>query len=208
MRFILLTEGQTEKQALGPFLKRWLDPRLHHPVGVKVVPFRGYAQLTRKLVRRAQMHLDGPGRDQVIAVIGLLDLYGPAFYPDDKRTADERYDWGVRHFEREVNRPSFLMFFAVHELEAWLLSQPSLLPDPVRAALPGRASQPEAINFDEPPAKLLDRLYKAKLGKPYKKVTYGAALFPRLDPDVAITKCPRLRSMLEQMLRLARATGL
>src|SRR5437879_3271947 len=99
------------------------------------------------------------------------------------------------------------MFFAVHELEAWILSQPQLLPPTVRNALPGKATEPESINFKEPPAKLFDRLYRSGTGRDYKKLVYGKALFESLDPFVACKKCPHLKSMLDEMLRLAKASG-
>jgi hypothetical protein len=154
------------------------------------------------------MYLDGPQRDEIVAVIGLLDLYGPDFYPDQVTSASERHDWAVEHIQQEVNREDFRMFFAVHEYEAWLLSQPTILPAEVRSAIPGRATQPETVNFVEPPAKLLDRIYKARLRRTYKKTTYGKELFRELDPAVAVQRCPYLRSMLEEMLRLAKAAGL
>ena len=53
------------------------------------------------------MYLEGPQKDDIIAVIALLDLYGPTFYPDDKRTAEERYDWAKKDLEGKVNHPKF-----------------------------------------------------------------------------------------------------
>jgi len=78
----------------------------------------------------------------------------------------------------------------------------------VRRAFPGRIAQPEQVNFDEPPAKLLSALYNRRLKQDYKKVTDGKDLFARLDPAVAVNKCPHLKAMLEEMLTLARAAGL
>jgi hypothetical protein len=134
----------------------------------------------------------------------LLDLYGPTFYPSHLTSAQERYEWAVTEIERKVSHPKFRMFFAVHELEAWILSQPQLLPEPVRRALPGRVNAPESIDFEEPPAKLLERLYTSHTGRSYKKRTYGSELFRKLDPSVAYEKCPHLAEMLEHMLTMAR----
>ena len=100
------------------------------------------------------------------------------------------------------------MFFAVHEFEAWLLSQPTIFPRDIVATLPGKIAQPETVDFDEPPAKLLDRIYKARTKRTYKKTTYGKELFAKLDPLVAVKKCPRLNEMLTEMLRLAKGAGL
>jgi hypothetical protein len=73
--------------------------------------------------------------------------------------------------------------------------------------LPVKAVNPETVNFDEPPAKLLERLYSQKTGRRYKKVTNGRELFGRLDPGVAYGKCPRLKELLDKMLELAEAAG-
>lgn len=209
MTFVLLVEGQTEKESAAAFLKRWLDPQLKQAVRISVVSFHGYAELARKMASKAKMYLEGPRQAEIIAVVGLMDLYGPNFYPKDKTTTDERYVWGKAHFEREVGHDRFRMFFAVHEFEAWLLSQPDIFPKDVRNALRNATiSQPERVNFNEPPANLLDRIYKQVTRKNYKKTTYGSQLFRRLDPMAAVPKCPYLKAMLKEMLRLAKAAEL
>ncbi len=63
--------------------------------------------------------------------------------------------------------------------------------------------QPETINFNEPPSHLLERLYRDKLRHTYKKVVNGKELFDRSDPEIAYNKCPRLKELLDEMLRLA-----
>jgi hypothetical protein len=208
MRFILLVEGRTERDSAAAFLKRWLDPQLRQPVGIQAVPFDGYADLVRKMATKARMHLNGPKRSEIVAVIGLLDLYGPTFYPPDKATADERFAWGKEHFEKEVDLEKFRLFFAVHEFEAWLLCQPDIFSQEIKNALLNKVPHPERVNFNEPPAKLLDRIYKKQTKRSYKKTTYGKQLFAKLDPAVAIGKCPYLKAMLDEMLSLARAAGL
>lgn len=208
MKFILLVEGNTEKQAAAQFLKRWLDPQLSDRVGIHVVRFNGYSQLLQKVVARAQEFLDGPKNDDIIAVIGLLDLYGPTFYPDDCTTAEQRRTWAIQQIERDVDRNRFRMFFAVHEFEAWLLAQPTIFPTEVGRIFPSKTNQPETVNFTGPPAKLLNRLYTQATRREYKKVTHGRDLFAKLDPGVAVAKCPRLSEMLREMLRLAKEAGL
>ncbi len=206
MKFIVLAEGATEKVAVAGFLKRWLDSQLKTgKVRVEPVPLSGWANFNKEVVKRARAHLDGPESDQTIAVIGLLDLYGPTFWPRSCRTPRDHHDWGVKHFENAVNRPKFRMFFAVHEVEAWILSQPELLPTEVRASLTKLAAKPESVNFDHPPSKRLAAAYYSKMGRSYKKTADGTALFQKLDPQIAADKCPRLRSMLNELLRLAEA---
>lgn len=208
MKFILLVEGKTERDAAAAFLKRWLDPQLRQPVGIQTVPFDGYADLVRKMATKARMYLEGPKQSEICGVVGLLDLYGPNFYPPEKSTADERFAWGKAHFEKEVNLDRFRLFFAVHEFEAWLLSQPDIFSREIKNALPGKIAQPERVNFVEPPAKLLDRIYKQQTRRNYKKTTYGKQLFAKLDPAVATEKCPCLKALLDEMLEMAKAAGL
>jgi len=207
VKFILFCEGETERKALPAFLRRWLDPRLSVPVGIQPVRFDGWSELIDDAPVKAELYLAGPRSDDVVGVIGLLDLYGPTIYPGGVETIAGRYDWMKKHVESKVNLPRFRMFCAVHEIEAWLLSDPQLLPQKVAAALPGKAGNPETVNFSEPPSKLLKKLYRAKTGSGYKKVVYGTGLFSRLDPDTACAKCPYLAELLDEMLQMAKDVG-
>ena len=80
-------------------------------------------------------------------------------------------------------------------------------PPNIRNAFPGRVAEPETVNFDETPAKLLDRLYRQHTRRSYKKVTNGRQLFSNLDPATAYEKCPHLRALLDAMLALAHNGG-
>lgn len=203
MKFVLFVEGHTEDKALPAFLKRWLDPRLNSPVGIQTVRFDGWSELFRDVAQKAKMHLNGPSKDKVIAVISLLDLYGPTFYPGNLTNSDERYSWGKQEIENKVGEDRFFQFFAVHEVEAWLLSQTNIFPPNIQKAFPGKVAKPETVNFNEPPAKLLDRLYKQHIKRNYKKTVNGRELFSQLNPATAYEKCPHLREMLDKMLELA-----
>ncbi|PTL77693.1 DUF4276 family protein [Vitiosangium sp. GDMCC 1.1324] len=205
MKFVLFVEGHTERKALPEFLKRWLDARLPQKVGIKIVRFEGWRDYDGESAKKVELNLGGKVGADVIAGIGLLDLYGPTFYPADKTTAAARYEWAKAHLEKKVGHERFRQHFAVHETEAWLLADPTILPGAVSKALPGKSHQPETVNFNEPPAKLLERLYKEKLGRSYKKLIDGANLFAELSPDVAQAKCPYLRRLLQDMLVLAQA---
>ncbi len=208
MKFILFCEGETEKKALPAFLKKWLDARLSQPVGIKPIDFGGWQQMVKDAPRKARMHLDGPDKENIIAVIALLDLYGPTFYPPNITTAVQRYQWAKEYLEKTVAQSKFRQFFAVHKTEAWLLSDPNLFPHEIKNALPGKAQQPETINFNEPPAKLLDGLYLQKTNRSYKKTTHSIGLLDKLDPNLAYSKCPKLKELLDEMLHLAKEAGL
>jgi len=201
MEFILFVEGCTEHKAIPSFLKRWLDPQLSKPVGIKSVRFEGWPELVKDSPTKANLYLS---QDSVIAVIALLDLYGPTIYPNNKNTATERYTWAKQHLERKVDQTNFFQFFAVHEVEAWLLCTPSIFPKSVRPLVEKISKSPEAINNTMPPAKRLNEIYSKQTKRRYKKVTYGKDLFAKLDPNVAYKKCPRLKELLDAMLKLSK----
>lgn len=203
MKFILFVEGDTEHKALPPFFKRWLDPQLDAPVGIQSVKFNGWSDLRKEVKTKAHLYLNSSQSSEILAVISLMDLYGPDFYPTDKQTADERYDWAKETVESEVNHPKFRQFFAVHEVEAWLLSQPDIFPHQVQKDLNKKVSQPEHVNFNQPPSELLNSLYEKHLKRNYKKVVNGEELFKKLTPQEAYNKCPRLKEMLNEMLDLS-----
>lgn len=204
MKFVLFVEGDLEDKILREFWGRWLRPRLETNVGIKIYKFDGWADMVRSIEEKVRFYLDVPksGSD-VIAVIALLDLYGPIFYPASKRTARERYEWAKNYLEGKVNHPKFRQHFAVHETEAWLLSDPSIFPPAIKKALEGKYPTPETVNSDKPPASLLEHIYLSKTGKGYRKILDGEKLFAKLDPEVAYAKCPSLKALLDEMLRLA-----
>lgn len=205
MKFVVFVEGYTEKKVLSRYFKRWLDTRLNSDVGIQLVQFEGCNELMKNPPPKARRYVE---RSDVIAVIAIMDLYGLDIYPMDKRTVADRYLWAKAELERRVEHPKFHQFFAVHEIEAWLLSDPKLFSSEIRKELPQNIQKPETVDFTHPPAKLLDDLYQRIKRKSYKKITDGVNLFDRLDPNVAYTNCPYLKELFDEMLRLAREAGM
>lgn len=202
MKIILFVEGVTEKRAVPEFLKRWLDPKTNQRIGIDVVRFEGCLELIKDSPKKAKMYVE---RAEVITVIALLDLYGSCTFPPSKKSVSERYDWAKHELESKVNNAKFLQFFAVHEVEAWFLSNPDIFPSQVKSSINNKTHRPEEVDFDEPPSKLLNRVYRLKTGRDYKKVTQGQQLFKKLDPSNAYDKCPYLKQLLDKMLELANA---
>ena len=207
MKFVLFVEGHAERKAIGAFLKRWLDPQLQSPVGISTVRFSGYGELLRDVAKRAKTVLNDPrGGSDVIAVVSLLDFYGPTFsYPRGVDGVQERCQWAKQHIEGLVDHERFRHFFAVHEFEAWLLSTPGLFPREVQQHLPRQA--PETVNTNRPPKTLLRELYRLHTGRNYKETVNGPDLFARLNPVEAYGRCPNLKALLDDMLQLAQAAG-
>ncbi len=207
MRFVLFVEGHTERAVLPAFLKRWLDPQLEQPIGIKVVRFEGWRDYVKEIGKKVALNLSGKAGADVVAAIGLLDLHGPDFYPDNAGKPAQRYRWAKAYLEEIVDNTRFRQHFAVHELEAWLQAEPGIFPRDVAGVLSNCATQPEDVNFSEPPSMLLDRVYRERLGRAYAKVVDGSNLFQVLDPSRAFDRCPYLQQLLQDMLRLASAGG-
>jgi hypothetical protein len=202
MKVVLFVEGDTEagvRDLLLRSLSRSPIPEGQR-LGITAVRFRGWSNYHDEIEEKVRLNLS---RDDVIGGIGLLDLYGP-HYPKNKRSVAERYDWAKERLEKKVGHPKFRQHFAVHETEAWLLADPKILPRGVANALPSRCKQPETVNFDEPPAKLLERLYRVNAARYYKKRIDGIHLLQKLSPWQAAEKCPFLKLLLDDMLELAR----
>jgi hypothetical protein len=134
-------------------------------------------------------------------------LYGAILAFPPYLSPNAKCAWAKTELERRVGDSRFRQHFAVHETEAWLFSDPSVFPESVRDRIQEFAQRPESVNFQQPPSKLLQALYKAG-GRDYKKVTDGSILFGKLTPDVAYAKCPHLARLLSDMLSLAKSAGL
>lgn len=206
MRFILFVEGKTEKQSLADFIARGINPRLDQPVRLSIVSFTGAGDYLSNIKQRVGLYFSAPQADAIIAAIGLIDLYGsPLLSPDS--SAAENAARGKQEMERRVGHPKFKQHFAVHETEAWLLGDAQILPRGVRDALPRKCSRPESVNMNEPPSKLLDRLYRGHVNRGYEKTKDGRNLFLQCDPDTVAGECPHFSQMLAEMVQLAKAAS-
>lgn len=206
MRFMVLVEGHMERMAVHGFLKKWLDARLDPPIGVRVRMFQGKDHYRRECPKVARTYLEGPDSGDIIGVIGLLDLCGPTWFPERITDCSGRRAWATEEFERAVDDERFRQFFAMHDVESWLLSDPSLFSGPMRTTIT-KIKEPEKVNFTRPPSKVLAELFSHHRPYGYGKTTDGRDLLSRLDPDVAAKKCPALRELLDTMVDMATERG-
>ena len=201
-RIALFVEGDTER-TLPTFFHRWLDPQLPEmsTVGITAVKFQGVSNFLDDLPKKIELYLS---ERRANFVVGLVDLYGIPSHRIDlskhasvsqKVSAAQRY---IENFVPPEFRTRFCQHFAVHEVEAWLLAYPERWPAEVRNQIKKRP--PEQVNFNEPPAKFLKKI----LGGTYKKTVYAKNLFPQVDPQSAIDKCPFLRRLAKDLLEIAK----
>ena len=202
-RIAIFVEGDTERgdarrHTLPAFFRNWLDPQLppFGKVGITSVKFQGVSNYLDDLAQKVALYLD---EGKANFVVGLVDLYGiPSSRVNlssfvsvkEKVSAARKY---IRGLVPQKYQHCFRQHFAVHEVEAWLLAYPLEWPDQITKRLP------EQVNFNEPPAKFLKRI----LGGYYKKTTAAMNLFPKVDPQTAMNQCPHLKSLMEDLLRIA-----
>jgi len=210
-RIALFVEGDTERgdsrrKTLPTFFHKWLDPQLpeHGKVGIQAVRFQGVSNYLDDLAKKVELYLT---ERRANFVVGLVDLYGlPPDHCDVSRFATVREKViaareTIRALVPAEFAKRFRQHFAVHEVEAWLLAYPERFPAEKRSQITKRP--PEEVNFNEPPAKFLKRV----LGSKYKKTVYARNIFPRVDPQIAIDKCPFLRLLASDLLEIAKRLG-
>lgn len=207
MKFVIIVEGPTESEIIPALLKKWLDPRLKDSVGIQAVNRKGAPNLIKRLHEDVVSYLtDKKHGGDVIGVIGLADIYElPIEFPKSKSKALEKVKWAKEELEKRVDNSRFRMFFAVHELEAWLLSDIGIFSQGIKKRLLKYTKYPEKINSKEPPAKLLHRVYYEENRKKYNKPVIGKQLFKNLNPEIAAEKCPNLKKLLIEMLTMAKS---
>ncbi len=207
-RIALFVEGDTERgearrKTLPAFFHKWLDPQLPEGsrVGIRAVKFKGVSNFLDDLPDTIGLYLN---ERRANFVVGLVDLYGlPRHHIDlsgcasikDKVSVARQY---IRNLVPREFRSRFRQHFAVHEVEAWLLAYPEKWPENVRDQI--RRRPPEQVNFNEPPAKFLKRILRGQ----YKKTVYARNLFPNVDPQPAMDKCPFLKLLMEDLLAIAK----
>ena len=209
MKFILLVEGDAEKLAIAEFLKRWLDPQLKSRVGIRVVNFHGNSQLVRKIAHQGARSILTPPRparslpSSVCSISTDLKSIRRTLPRCRNATTGECSTSRSRSIAR-----SSVCSSRFTSSRLGFSGSPTSCRAQVRDALPGTVANPERVDFDEPPAKLLNRVYLSRTRKNYKKTTYGKQLFGKLAPEVVAEKCPYLKAMLDEMLKMAKVAGL
>ncbi len=211
MRFLLFVEDNGLRGAIADYVKRLLDKRLSQPVRVTPIGHNGKSDYLGTIRRKVKLHLCADSGSDVIAAIGLLDLW--TFEESIRQLrnlsgVEERWQAAKEHIEKLVQQPKFRQHFAVQEVEAWLIASPQIFPPDARRDIDNHAAKPEAIGGNESPARLLARVYQKRLNRDYRKVIDGASLFSDADPQHAYEACPHFKRMLDDMEQLAKERGL
>lgn len=211
MRFLLFVEDNRLRKEIAEYVKRLLDERLSQPVRVTAIGHNGKSDYLDTIRRKVELHLSADSGSDVIAAIGLVDLWTlEEGIPQLRNLSGVQQRWQAarEHIEKLVQQPKFRQHLAAQEVEAWLIASPQVFPPKARRNIKRHAASPEAIGGNESPARLLARVYQKRLGRDYRKVIDGASLFADADPQDAYKACPHFRLMLDDMEQLAKKRGL
>lgn len=220
-RGLILVEGQSEerfvKDVLGPHLSNHglqLDPTILITKRVKSGKrFKGgvtsFARL-EKDVRR----LLASGRDALITT--MIDYYGlPKDFPGmATRKQFTSPTHRVEHVEQRIRAhfdsvPNFIPFLMLHEFEACLFSDPSILPQVLHAsgragdfsAIRRRFTSPEEIN--EEPSTAPSKRIEALFGRGYQKALHGPQVAKRIGLEAIRRECPHFAKWLAELENFA-----
>ena len=215
-RVLVLVEGQTEerfvKDILYPYfipLNRFIIPTLLITKRVKDGPdFKGGVGNFSKFENDLNRLLHNSGGALITT---MIDYYGlPRDFPGmDTRPPDGTPLERVKHVEDEIkhhfkNPDNLLIFFMLHEFEAWLFSSAETLPhvmtEPEKIqdflAIRTEFRTPEEINErpEYAPSKRIKRLFPA-----YKKTLHGPTTAARIGLDRIRNQCPHFNWWIEQL---------
>ncbi len=212
----MLVEGQSEEAFVKQTLKPWLAERgvfVQGPVVLwtKRLPAGGGHRGGARSWEQIRKSLTPLLRDGDAWVTTLLDFYG---LPDDLPGFAQHKGQGSAHelvakVQAEMaaaleHPPRFVPFLALHELEAWLFAEPTIVSghfgSPALAArlaaeVP-EAGGPEAINHG-PTSHPSVRL--SKHCPNYKKTSDGPTVLGKIGIPAIRARCPHFNGWLAQL---------
>jgi hypothetical protein len=197
----VLCEGDTEEWAARKLLRRHLSADGFAHVGLKPINLR--AKIDDILIFTEQLATD----PHICAVLTLVDLYGmnraqlsPGSNLDSKVAAARR--WLATQCSR-ARQGFFYGHVVVHEIEAWILAEGKALG--TRLKHPQIASDPDAEtkDFDNPPKRRLNEMFRRHLQRHYEENRDAPALFEVMDPRAVYTSCRYYRIIYDDLVQIA-----
>lgn len=197
---VILCEGETEEIAVEHFMRRQWEADGLKTIGLRKINLQGKLEDVFEYVPRYR-------RDsQVVAVFSLIDLYGMNrvnHNPDDELSQKVIR---VKRWLQDSLEPSFFYpHLSVHEIEAWLLAEGDCIAQRLKDSKVVADKNAESKNFDNPPSKRIDTLFKSKRrGDGYHKKIDGLPLFKCLPFQPVYDSCKYFREFYDNL----KATGL
>ena len=138
-------------------------------------------------------------RDPQTHVFVLVD-----YHPRDRRWSDRgSMREAIQQMVSAELRDRLHVHLAVHEIEAWILASPHGLQHTLGRKRELRWANPEAIDLDRPPKRLIKELfrqYHVRTG--YRETIEGVRLLSKLDRRVVCERCSGFKDLIDDLARL------
>jgi len=210
-KVLVLCEGQTEQAFVIDLLEPCL--KLHGKQAEPVV-------LTTKVTGAGKQHKGGvskyqPIRRDALKLLGdssaacvttMLDYYGlPKDFPGKANLSGHTPYQRVAHLERafaaDIGDQRFLPYLMLHEFEAMLFADPTVLPGVLNTSqtlsMPRRFTSPEEINEGQqthPSARI-----RQQFGDDYRKALHGPLAIARIGLARIRARCPHLDAWIKAL---------
>ena len=199
MTIVIWVEGDSDKAALEGLL-RLATAQCERKGFRPDINVGGGTKLLRNIGKFAAADFQD-GADYVFA---LADLHEKDSCPDATRTRLREAVHKV--IEDQKLRERFRPHVAVPEMEAWLLCDPTALPQ-ARVGSPRLPTNPEALGPGKAKELLDDFLEKARgQGHGYKGTADAGSIASHANPDLVAQTCAHFRDLVEDLARCAGIT--
>ena len=197
MRIKLFCEGKTE-QGLRVLLNKAVAVS---GCSIQIKTYKGIGALLRGLDRRIAFELLSGAQ----VVFCLVDYY---HYPFQDSRKNQRLEQRLAAIKSDViqqidksRRPKVRCHVVVHEIEAWILADEQALAQKLKIKNLAKWEQPETINDVNHPAKVLQKLFRARspLKRSYDKYKDGVDLLQKIDWQKVYAKCPAFKQLVDDL---------
>ena len=213
-QIVILCEGDTEEFAVKLFIRRQWEAQddkdakppkpvgYLKPIGFKTVNLDAHLEDIFKFVPEYRKN------QKVLAVFTLIDLYGTEQVKhgakDDLAQKVENVKKWLRDGCGEDGEGFFYPHVSVHDLEAWLLAEGEALSQRLQKRIDPDKNA-EKRNFQTPPSKRINAIFRQHRGEGYRKTIDGKALFERLKFHPVYDTCDFFRAFYDELRRVGQA---
>jgi hypothetical protein len=210
VKISIYCEGDTErgvKDLLTPVCGDLREKKL----GIHIKSHKNNSQLLRKIGKSTENDIINGAP----AVFCLIDLYGihEAFTHELSHAlgtrnwfgmdTQEKVNWLKTEIPRRCIAPEYRAKFHIHisvyEIEALMFADPNRIARMLKVNSIGEFHHPEKINDVNPPAKLLNELFRQHLKRRYGKTTDGVSLLRELNFDLVYKQCPNFKIFVDDL---------
>ena len=216
MRVLVYVEGPGDRVSLEKLFRATLEQGRKEKVSISFLPQGGKDWILQKLGWTAANHLKSNPADYVFA---LPDLYPMGKYdrtPEAHRSFEQLKKMLEDRFHQEADRLSlpvesrshYRVHCLKHDLQVLLLAAPEVLRQRLKTTEgieKNWRKPPEAQNDNEPPKRVVERLFLKYQKRRYTETTDAPWILERATPKELCGTCPQnFKPLFTELDRLSR----